>query len=417
MNKPRVHIAHPGLGSHVRQAVKAYYEANMLVTFSTTFLLPDNRLINGIAHKIRKIKSKQFDDIPYSLIHKIRIPEIIRLFSSKYFSNKTTDKIWEWSELCFDKWVAKRIDKNTDVFHGYEHACFYSLEKCRSENVFSIYELPSAHHRFVNEQVFLRLINEEPDFKNMNEGFFISELSHKRNERRDKELDLSDCIVCASSYTRDTLLTAGIVKEKIEVLPYGFPQPVQQFKKTNEQIQFIVSGNLSYQKGVHHILRLWKEYPGIFQDHKLILIGNDQLHTKEWDNLPENVYKYKRLPQLDYFSVLKTSDVLISNSYSDGFGMVMSEAMAHGVIVIGTSNSAAPDIIETGKDGFVIETGNPKQLFESMQWIVEHTDRLDAIKSAAVRKADTWQWKDYRQKLSGIVHDRYMKFRTLSRND
>src|SRR5690606_1451433 len=107
----------------------------------------------------------------------------------------------------------------------------------------------------------------------------------------------------------------------------------------------------------------------------------------------------------DYFNLLRTSDVLISNTYSDGFGMVMSEAMANGLIVIGTYNSAAPDIIEHEKNGFVIESRNPLQLYEIMHWLLKHKDKLDAIKLSAITKAESCTWKHYRRKLIEIVQD------------
>ena len=52
------------------------------------------------------------------------------------------------------------------------------------------------------------------------------------------------------------------------------------------------------------------------------------------------------------------------NSIEDGFGMVVSQAMACGLPVITTKNTGASEIIDDGINGFIIPIRDQKSLRE-----------------------------------------------------
>ncbi len=116
MNKLKVSISNPGLGSHVRQTVRAYDEASLLDNFYTTFLLNNTALHTKLSNRYKGLKSKQFNEISSKQIKKLMLPELLRLMSSKLLSADTTDKIWEWSELYFDHWVANQLNSDIDIY-------------------------------------------------------------------------------------------------------------------------------------------------------------------------------------------------------------------------------------------------------------------------------------------------------------
>lgn len=410
MSKLKIVVSNPGLGAHVRQTVRAYYEANFLNRFFSTFLLPNSKFHTKISEKYKSLKSKQFNEIPSDKIKKLLLPEMLRLVSSKFLSVNTTDKIWEWSELLFDNWVSKQIDRSVDVFHGYEHASLFSLKKCKTEKVFSVYEQPSAHHLFVKENVLKPLMIKETYFNKNFKGLYDSELSAKRNNRRDEELEYADLIICNSSYVKATLVFAGIAEAKIIVHPLGFPEVKHKIIEPKTKLRFIVSGNLSYLKGTHHVLRVWKNNPDLFSKHELVCIGTDSLSQEEWNDLPKNVIKKDRLNSEDYLKELENADVYILNTYSDGFGMVMSEAMAHGLAVIGTYNSAAPDIMEHNSTGHLVSVGDEDALLLAMKYMISNPQEVCTMRKKAMKYASEHSWTQYRSELPMIISEQFNLF-------
>ena len=169
INKPKVLISSPGAGVFIRQSALAYYEHNMLADFATTYVGNKPSILNSIIHKIPFIKSqlhlRNIDDIDLNIIHTFPYRELIRTFSSKMLNPKMTDKIWEWAEIAFDKWVANNFLNDVDIVHCYEHASLSTLQEANKKGVFSIYEQPSVHHTFFREQIVVPLLSKNPLFK------------------------------------------------------------------------------------------------------------------------------------------------------------------------------------------------------------------------------------------------------------
>ena len=68
-------------------------------------------------------------------------------------------------------------------------------------------------------------------------------------------------------------------------------------------------------------------------------------------------------------ALFRWADVLVLPSISDTFGMVILEAMAAGVPVIASENTAAPDLVRDGIDGYVVP-------IRDSDGIAEHLERL-----------------------------------------
>lgn len=411
-SKLKVLVSNPGMGSHVRQTLKAYSTFGLLYKFYTTIYLKNNKVNISLTNSYKSLKSRQFSELDNKKVKSLFVPELLRLFSARFFSNAITDRIWEWSELFFDRWVASYLTNKIDVVHGYEHACLATFNKAKEKRILKVYEQPSAHHLYTQEKVINVLLNTEKDFKDNFVDIYDSELSRKRNARRDEETKQADVIVCNSSYVQKTLIHAGVEQSKIKVVPLGFPQVKKHKLTTNSKIKFIVSGNLSYLKGTHQVLRVWRDYAEEFAEHELICIGSDSLNPKEWEHLPSNVTKLNRLSHEEYLVLMSTADVLILNTFSDGFGMVITEAMANGLAVIATEHSAAPDLIEHNISGKIIPINNSNELLNAMLDMINNPNNLLNMKEQARKKAESYSWELYRKKLVEVVESSYYKWRS-----
>jgi alpha-maltose-1-phosphate synthase len=92
--------------------------------------------------------------------------------------------------------------------------------------------------------------------------------------------------------------------------------------------------------------------------------------------------------------------VLVLPSLFEGFGLVILEAMAQGTPVIATEHTAGPDIIKDGVDGFVVPLRSAETIAEKLDLLARDREGLIAMKSAAQRRAGSFQWESYRD---GIV--------------
>jgi glycosyltransferase involved in cell wall biosynthesis len=92
--------------------------------------------------------------------------------------------------------------------------------------------------------------------------------------------------------------------------------------------------------------------------------------------------------------------------------MVMSEAMAKGLAVIGTTNSAAPDVIQDSINGKIIPIANEASLLQSMKWMIDHPNELVRMRMAAMDYAKNHSWENYRNILPIRIQDKYNTYKT-----
>jgi len=404
-------IANPNVAPHIRQNIKALLIRKMMYKFYTSFYYhrqyPLAILISLLSkHLKKKISRRSLDELPYQLIKGKPFLELIRTTSSKIVNAKITDAVWEISEHSFDNWVSKKLNNNIDFVFVCEHSSLQTLIKAKSIGIKSFYEQPSVHHT-----MFTKIIAEQfeiyPQLVNNTIKLTYDEKSKKRNLRRDKELALADFIICNSSFTKTSLVLAGIKKEKIITIPLGFPEAksINKIKK-NDKFIFMYAGNLTMNKGIHILLEAWNEIHFEIDEVELHLYGSFFLPNFLKDNSPKNVHFLGNIPHNDLIEVYGKANVFVNPTLADGFGMVIAEAMANGLPVIASNNSAGPDLIEDFLNGMLVDAGDKENLKEKMIWCYENQNELAEMGLNAKEKAKTYTWANYRNVLAEAINFR-----------
>lgn len=410
----KIVVSNPSVPPHVKQTVMAYEEAGYLDRFFTSFFEHPKNSFSSILKKIKplekEINRRSFRELPISRFSSRPIPELLRSLASRKLGPVVADHVWEWSELGFDRWVAENLSNSIDVVHTYEHASLSTLKKAKELNIFSVYEQPSQHHAFFNAIVKQQTAL-YPDLNTAGAELLVNEKAKKRNARRDEELALASLIICNSTFTKKTLIAGGIDPQKIAVIPLGFP-PIIQHKKSKadkKPMVFIYAGNQSLRKGSHLLYEAWRKCNFPAEKAELWLIGKMQLPENLRSNLPGKVIIKENIPHDELMSLYDEADVFVLPTLADGFGMVITEAMSQGIPVIASENCCAPDVIDTGKDGWVIPAGNVDALVTQMQWCEAHPTEVAAYGEKATKKAAEWQWPQYRKNLSALVFDKWQQ--------
>ncbi|MFD2288832.1 glycosyltransferase family 4 protein [Pedobacter petrophilus] len=409
----KISIANPSVAPHVKQNVTAYFDSGDLDTFYTTFFShPANKfsvLLSKIPGLKKELKKRSFDSIPIEYFASKPLLEIARSISARKLSAKITDAVWHHAELSFDKWVAKQIEAGTiDVVHTYEHCALATLKKAKQKGIYTIYEQLSQHHAF-----FTKLANQQlllyPDLRTIDNDLLVNDKAKKRNVRRDNELKLADVTLCNSSFTKKTLVDAGIDEGKITVIPLAFPKPIKKVRNRskNEPVKFLYAGNQSLRKGIHLLYEAWKTCNFKTNEAELWLIGKMQLPEHLRMDLPGKVVIKNTIPHEELLALYSEADIFVLPTLADGFGMVITESMSQGTPVITTENSAGPDIIKHDESGWIIPAGDLNALVKQMKTIVENAAALDKFSTAALMSAHRWQWPDYRKLLSQKISSLY----------
>lgn len=431
--KVKVIHAHPGAGIFVRQSALSYLENDMLEYFLTTFVSHEKYFLSNFITKVvpqikRDISRKAIDELPFEKLKLYPYKELIRLFASRYTSPMVIHRIWEWAELAFDSWVANVIAQESkkqqiDAIHVYEHAALSSLQKAKQKGIFTIFEQASQHHSFF-APIAKQQLEKYPELKSDETNILVDTKYDKYNQRKDKELQLADLVICNSSFTKRTLIAATIDEKKIQVIPHGFPKILTELNtdsKSNlgatkqKPVIFLNAGTQNLRKGVHLLYNAWRKANFSSQEAELWLIGRSSLPKSLTEDLQGNVKIKDSIPRDELMQLYKEADVFVLPTLADGFAMVISESMSQGVPVITTQNSMAPDFITHQKNGWIVPAGDEDALLQQMKWCVENRHLLPKIGYEAIQIAKNWQWEDFRQKTATTVKEQILIYNEQKR--
>lgn len=214
-------------------------------------------------------------------------------------------------------------------------------------------------------------------------------------KRQQEENENADLIFVPSTLVSRTFEESGIKKDKLAVVPYGVDSKrFRPVKKKDAVFRIVFVGNLSVQKGIHYLLEAVSRLK--IRNMELLLMGGIFDDAKPFLKKYKGCYKYiGKVPNNELYKYYGNSSVFVLPSVSDGFGMVVLEAMACGVPVIVSENVGAKDVVEDGKTGFVVPAGNADILKEKISYLHRNPKKAKQMGKSARRKAKKLTWDEY----------------------
>lgn len=409
--KARILLSHPGCPPFAQQAARALYEADLLSSYVTTFAYdPKNLIVRtlraGMALAVGDpdlhLARRQITEVPAERFVQHPFPELLRSVVAKsWLGPIAADLVWEKTERWFDRTVARKDLNGERGAYGYEYAALSTFQEQKRRGGLCIYDLPIAHHQQAAE-----LLGPEVERFPETQTAYETHLRHlapERNARKDQELLLADHVIVASSFTKSSLTRIGFPEEKISVVPYGAP-PIDPREPRSYKLPFIFlsAGTQSVRKGVHYTLEAWRRIAPR-DDAELWLVGSMQLPKRLLNSLPEKTIIKPSVTRAELNRIYKRANVLLFPSLVEGFGMVITEAMAHGLPVITTPNTAGPELIKHADDGFIVPIRDVDALTDVMQWCLDNRGPLEQMGARAAARAAQWQWRDYRAELGRVA--------------
>lgn len=385
----------------------------MLDRFCTSFHFPETALTKSVAtispDLYRQLCRRRITEIPASMISSNPWGELARTLSSRFLPIAVTDQIWERSEVAFDKWVSNQLTPRIDAVHVYEHAGLACLARAQKLGIHGIYEQPSQHYAFFN-RIVADQVARYPELDSDEAKIFTDSRTARRNSRRDKELALATTVLCNSSFTRRTLVEAGVDESKIVVVPLGYPPVAAKVEKpTDGPLIFLHAGTQNIRKGSHLLYRAWNACNFPDADAELWLVGKSMLPDHLRRNMKGRVKILDSIPHKEMLALYSSAHVLVLPTFADGFGMAITEAMSRGVPPITTANSCAGDLLINDQNGWLVDVGSVDSLVDRLRWCVNQREQALQAGMAARDSAAKWQWSDYRQTVAAKVANRLMQ--------
>ncbi|MCH8012630.1 MAG: glycosyltransferase family 4 protein [Candidatus Marinimicrobia bacterium] len=291
----------------------------------------------------------------------------------------------------YGKWSRMVLDNDIDIFLFFAGNGFNSklLNDLKEKNVVTVADEGSSHVLYQNS-----ILKEESEITGIN---FFKEPNKKLVDETLLEYDLSHYILVPSIFVERSFLDQGIPENKLIRIPWGVDlSHFKQVPKEDETFRIVFAGGLTLQKGVHYLLQAFHELD--LPDAELWLVGGPGYGIKHFLTQYNNgkVRLKGRQPQSQLHWFYSQCDVYCQPSIQDGFAMVISQAMACGLPIICTTNTGAKDLIEEGKEGFVVPIRDVKALKEKILYLYQNPDICKKMGYAARKKIETgFTWDDF----------------------
>lgn len=214
--------------------------------------------------------------------------------------------------------------------------------------------------------------------------------SYKVELRHSKIKDCSSIIILTESAKNELKkINQSIKDSQIKIIPNPLRKTTDsQHISTlnNHNITFV--GRLSHEKGVIRLLKIWKSISQFLPEYTLSIYGQGDAKKDMEKFISDN--KLKNIIfhgfEKDISKIYISSDLLLSTSDSEGFGLVFIEAFYYGVPAISFDCPVSPkEIIKDA--GVTIECYNEKKFAEEVLALLNDKRKLKTLQSNAIKRA------------------------------
>ena len=322
---------------------------------------------------LRKIDRNKFDPVVVCIVPVGKVGKEIRENGDTVISLDIKRK-WNFF-LMLKKFFGIVKKEKPDIIHAHLfHAIFLArLVKAFQKKIKVISTIHSENNGGKNRDILLRLTDRWSDATNT--------ISKRVTEiMKAKKVTPPD---------RIRTIHNGIDPNKFYPDPEKGREIREKLKIPKEASVLISVGRLVEVKGFVYLLeavkRIKEEHPEVF----LIILGEGEkrgeLEQKiESDNLKESVFLPGNKDNVrDY---LNAADIFVSSSLWEGLPTVILEAMACGLPVVATNVGGTAEIVEDGRQGFLIDPQSPEQITEKVIYLLSNDKKKDKFRKEARAK-------------------------------
>ncbi len=404
--------------ANVKAAIEGFATAGLLSEFHVTIAATPGSMLDrlGALGIFSEIRRRRFSLALKPFLRTWPWLEVARILAKKGGFKKLTK---QGSGPFHVDAVVQNLDKHVadslklavkngvNAVYGYEDTAIFSFREAKRLGIQCLYDLPIGYWRTAH-----RLLETErqrwPEWIPTMPG--LSDWDEKL-ERKEEELRMADRIFVASTFTANTLKEFPGTLAPVEIIPYGFPPVsnevrIYQSFKNNRPLKILFVGSLSQRKGIADLFAVADDFG---KKVKLTLVGSKP--TNNCIVLENALAKHEYIPGLPHHEVLKLmreNDVFVFPSLFEGFGLVITEAMSQGTPVITTERTAGPDLIENGKNGWLIEAGSTSALKNAIGNLLEHPEIVEEAGRAAMETARKRPWNVYGKELAEAIQRKHL---------
>lgn len=209
--------------------------------------------------------------------------------------------------------------------------------------------------------------------------------------------------ICVSDYVRHRLVTQGLIPESTVVVHNGvdlniFNPEKRQARPVLSGLRCLVAGRISPEKGVHTVVEALGALraASALSDITLTVLGSGpedyvaHLQERVAFYRLEGIVEFRApIPREQMPAVLAQHDVLIlASEHAEPLARAIQEAMAMGLLVIGTTTGGSGELLVHEKTGLVFEPGNAQSLATQLRRAAQDPRLVSQLAEAGLKAVE-----------------------------
>ncbi|MCW4003164.1 MAG: glycosyltransferase family 4 protein [Candidatus Bathyarchaeota archaeon] len=336
--------------------------------------------------------------------------------------------------------VAKQITKFTQVFSrkpfylSLFNDFVYALRTAKSIKVEKCNIVQIAEETQLIP--FIKMINPKTKIVLSMHSELLTQLDRKTMTNRLKQVDF--IIGCSDHVTKKIVKCFPQFSIKCQTINNGVN--IKLFKPLENKLaskRILYVSRVTPEKGLHVLIEALARVVEIFPETHLNVIGSKVMWLPEYFinlseepkvkellsfhakgrsgyldylqerilelNLTNNVTFHGVIPHENLISYYQNSDLFVLPSFSEAFGMGLIEAMACGLPVVATDVGGIPEVVEQGKTGLLVESGDSGALAKAILDIFSDGKmRIRMSEAARKRAVKLFSWEKIANDVSQI---------------
>lgn len=219
----------------------------------------------------------------------------------------------------------------------------------------------------------------------------------------------------------------GVPSERLTHIPNGVdvtkfsavaPEECGRFREKfglGDRPVVFFAGTVMPRKGVLELVQAAADVvESGYDDVRFVIAGEADLDREYYERvvsvvrergIEENVLFTGYLRDGDLFPAYKTADVFVLPSFEEGFGMVVSEAMAAGTPPVASQINGIRQQVDDGETGFLVEPGSVEQLATALGVLLADPERCRRMGEESQRRARKFSWESVTEQYIDLYED------------
>lgn len=299
----------------------------------------------------------------------------------------------------FDRIAAGRVRAGLSAVFAYEDGAELTFAAAGRLGLPRMYELPLPFWKRTHE-----LLAEEAD-ANPEWAPLLGALTDPAwvLDRKVAELETADLVVTASTLSALSV-ERQLPSKPVARIPYGCPAPASEVRpSTGGPLRVLYVGGLTQRKGLSYLFDAMASLGDVA---RLTVVGRGAPSPSS--ALDAALARHRYVPNVAHqlmATMMRDHDVLVLPSIVEGFGLVITEALAQGLPVVATDRTGAVDLYGPEEMSWLVPVADSEAIAARLErWAVD-TDALNEAKLTALDVARRATWAAYRDHLRTTVRN------------